>query len=193
RAEGMGMFAMYLYGILTFGALGLVMGQYIFTSESSFFDGLMTRRSSPFDLLKSKYILYSSYSLLVTILLLIPAIQGKIDLMFLLSAFLYTTGPIYFIIFQNAVYNKTHFDLFDKGMMNWKGQSGNMIAITMITMFIPVILILIIQSLWGQTGTRLFMLITGLIFTLTASYWLKAIYKRFLKRKYINMDGFRNS
>ncbi|GHV57450.1 hypothetical protein FACS1894182_06320 [Bacteroidia bacterium] len=191
RSGGSGIFVMYLYCILTLGTLGLIMGQYIFTSESSFFDGLMARRSSIFDLLKSKYILYFSYSLFVTLLLLIPAIQGKISILFLLSAFFYTVGPIYFIIFQNAVYNKTHFDLFDKGMMNWKGQSGNMIAITMITMFVPVILILIVNALWGQTTVCLFMLITGLTFTLTVKYWLTGIYKRFSKRRYKNMEGFR--
>jgi hypothetical protein len=192
RADESGTFAMYLYCILTLGTLGLIMGQYIFTSESSFFDGLMVRRSSLFDLLQSKYILYSSYSLLITLLLLIPAIQGKLSILFLLSAFFYTIGPVFFLIFQNAVYNKTHFDLFDKGMMNWKGQSGNMIAITMITMFIPILLILIIKVIWGQTTVCLFMLITGLLFTLTVKYWLASTYKRFLKRKYKNMEGFRN-
>jgi hypothetical protein len=193
RSEGSTAFVFFLYSIITVGALGLVMGQYIFTSESSFFDGLMVSRRSVFDLLKSKYILYSSYSLLVTLLLLIPAAQGKIGFLFLLATFFYTIGPIFFLIFQNAVYNKTHFDLFDKGMMNWKGQSGNMIAITMLTMFTPVLLILLINALWGQTAVCLFMLITGLGFALTVNYWLKGTYKRFLKRKYKNMDGFRQS
>ena len=192
QAGGSGMFAMYLYAILTIGTLGMIMGQYIFTSESSFFDGLMARRSSLFDLLKSKYILYFSYSLAVTLLLLIPAFQGKISVLFILSIFFYIVGPIYFMIFQNAVYNKTHFDLFDRGMMNWKGQSGNMIAITMITMFLPVILMLIIHSIWGEKTVCLFMLTTGLAFTLTVNLWLKGIYKRFLKRKYKNMEGFRS-
>jgi hypothetical protein len=193
QSEGSGAFVTYLYCIMTIGALGIIMGQYIFTAESSFFDGLMVRRSSLFDLLKSKYILYFAYSLIVTLLLLIPAFQGKISFLFIFSTFFYTVGPIYFLIFQNAVYNKTHFDLFDRGMMNWKGQSGNMLVITMITLFVPVILMLVINSIWGQTPTCLFMLATGLTFTLTVKIWLKGIYKRFLKRKYKNMEGFRNS
>jgi hypothetical protein len=165
KPENSGMFIFYLYSILTVGMAGIIMGQYIFTCESSFFDGLMARRSSLFDLLQAKYLLYFSYSLLVTLLLLIPAFQGKISLLFILSSFFFVVGPIYFMIFQNAVYNKTFFDLFDKGMMNWKGQSGNMIAITMITMFVPVIIMLIINSIWGQNVTCYFMLATGQIFT----------------------------
>jgi hypothetical protein len=193
RGDTSGPFVLFSYCIITLGTLGLIMGQYIFTAESSFFDGLMARRSSLFDLLKSKYILYSSYSLVVTLLLLIPAIQGKLSVLFLISAFFFTIGPVYFFIFQNAVFNKTYFDLFDKGMMNWKGQSGNMLVITLLTMFVPVILMLVINAIWGQTTLCFFMLITGLIFTLTVKYWLASIYKRFLKRRYTNMDGFRNS
>jgi hypothetical protein len=186
-----GPFIFFLYGTMAIGLMGLIMGQYLFTSESSFFDGLASRKLSLSELLKSKYILYCSYSLLVTLLLLIPAFQGKINGFLLVSLFFYVTGPIYVIIFQNAVFNKTYFDIFDKGMWNWKGQSGNMLAITMITMFVPVILVLILNGIYGETVTYSFMLITGLAFTLTSQQWLRWIYKRFLKRKYKNMEGFR--
>jgi hypothetical protein len=191
--KGDGPFIFYLYGIMTIGLMGIIMGQYIFIAESAFFDGLTTRKLSIFELLKSKYILYCSYSLLVTLLLLIPAFQGKISAFLLISLFFYTIGPIYFLIFQNAVYNKTYFDLFDKGMMNWKGQSGNMIVITMITMFVPIIVMLILNALYGETVTFWFMLITGLAFTLTSKYWLTWTFNRFLKRKYKNMEGFRSN
>ncbi|GHU71250.1 hypothetical protein FACS189413_12740 [Bacteroidia bacterium] len=188
-----GEFVFFLYGILTYGLIGLIMGQYIFTAESSFFDGLIARKLSIYELLKSKYSFYSAYSLFVTILLMIPAAQGKISFLLVFALFFYTIGPIYCLIFQNAVYNKTFFDLFDKGMMNWKGQSGNMIAITMITMFLPVVIVLILYSLIGETSTCWIMLILGIAFTATSRLWLKNIYKRFSKRKYKNMEGFRSN
>ena len=188
-----GPFIFFLYGLMAIGLMGIIMGQYIFTSESSFFDGLAARKVSLSELLKSKYILYCSYSLLVTLLLLIPAFQGKINGFLLVSLFFYVIGPIYFIIFQNAVYNKTYFDLFDRGMWNWKGQSGNMIVLSMITIFIPVIVVLILNAIFGETVAYSFMLIVGLAFTLTSKYWLTWIYNRFLKRKYKNMEGFRSN
>ncbi|MDR0507982.1 MAG: DUF5687 family protein [Dysgonamonadaceae bacterium] len=186
-----GKFIFFLYGIFNVGLMGIIMGQYLFTSESSFFDGLASRKASIFDMLKSKYILYSSYSLLVTLLLLIPAFQGKISAFLLVSLFFYVIGPIYFIIFQNAVYNKTYFDIFDKGMWNWKGQSGNMLVITLITMFVPVIFVLILNIMFGNMVAYSFMLIVGLAFTFASKYWLAWTYNRFLKRKYRNMEGFR--
>ena len=66
-------------------------------------------------------------------------------------------------------------------------------VVTMITMFVPVISVLILHSIFGQTVACWFMLVVGILFFLTSSYWLKGIYKRFLKRRYKNMDGFRNS
>jgi hypothetical protein len=188
-----GTFMMLLYGILVIGLLGIIMGQYIFTAESSFFDGLIARKLSIQELLRSKYFLYCSYSLFVSLLLLIPAFQGKMSVLLLLSLFFYVIGPVYFMIFQNAVYNKTYLDLFDKGMMNWKGQSGNMVTITMITMFLPVILVLIMHTVFGATIAYLFMLITGIGFALTSNFWLNWIYRRFLKRRYKNMEGFRSN
>jgi hypothetical protein len=188
-----GSFIFFLYGIMAVGLMGIIMGQYIFTAESSYFDGLMSRKTSAHELLKSKYLLYSGYSLLTTLILLVPVFHGKLDGFLLISIFFYTIGPIYFMIFQNAVYNKTYFDLFDKGMMNWKGQSGNMVVITMITMFLPVIIVLILHGIFGATVTYSFMLIVGIAFVLSYKYWLEWTYKRFLKRKYKNMEGFRSN
>ncbi|GHV12595.1 hypothetical protein FACS1894162_8640 [Bacteroidia bacterium] len=186
-------FSFFFYGIMAIGLMGIIMGQYIFTAESSFFDGLMVRQVSAYELLKSKYLLYSGYSVLVTLILLIPVLQGKFDGFLLISTFFYAIGPVYFMIFQNAVYNKTYFDLFDKGMMNWKGQSGNMLAITMITMFLPIILVLTVRAIFGETAAYSFMLTTGIAFAATSKYWLKWIYGRFQTRRYKNMEGFRSN
>jgi len=186
-------FVFMLYGMITVGFLGLIMGQYLFTSESSFFDGMMARNLSIFNMLKGKYLLYSFFALLVTFLLLVPVFHGKLSLLLLIANFFYVIGPVFFMIFQNAVYNKTYFDLFDRGMMNWRGQSSNMIILTLITMFLPIILVLIIIAFFGKEVGYGFMIVTGLLFTLTSQQWLRWTYKRFLKRKYRNMEGFRTN
>ncbi|GAP71952.1 hypothetical protein SAMD00024442_20_41 [Candidatus Symbiothrix dinenymphae] len=189
---GLGNYNTYFFGIMTIGIFGITMGQFIFTAESSFFDGLMSRKISMYELLRSKYLLYSVYSLLVTLLLLIPVWHGKLSLLSLVSFFFYVVGPIYFMSFQNAVYNKSHFDLFDKGTQNWKGQSGTTMVLSMVTMFVPIILVSIVNGIFGGTTACVFMLIVGMAFTFTSKYWLRNIYKRFEKRKYINMEGFRS-
>ena len=188
---GLGSYNMHFFGIMTVGMFGLTMGQLSFTAESSFFDGLMARKISMYELLKGKYLLCSSYSLVVALLLLIPVVQGKISLLHLLAIFFYTVGPVYFMSFQSAVYNKSHLDLFDKGSMNWKGQSGSTMVLSMITLFVPIILVAIVNGLFDTTAACVFMLLVGMAFTFTSKYWLRNIYKRFEKRKYKNMEGFR--
>jgi len=188
-----GQFTFLLYTMITVGFFAITMGQLIFSTESSFFDGMMARNLSIYNMLKGKYLFYSSFALVVTLLLLIPAFQGKIDFMLLIANFLYVIGPVSFMIFQNAVYNKTYIDLFNRGMMNWQGQSGNRVAITMITMFLPVILVLILNSFLGKSVAYWFMIIIGILFALTSQQWLRWTYTRFLKRKYTNMEGFRSN
>jgi hypothetical protein len=186
-------FSMFFFGNFTVSAMGLIMGQYLFMTESSYFDGLMSRKLSILNLLKGKYFLYTSYSLLVAVLLLIPVFSGKIDLFLVVSLFFFSIGPIFFLIFQNAVYNKTYFDLFEGGMMNWKGTSSNMLVITMITIVAPAIILMLIHALFGKNVTFGVMLLTGIAFAFTSQYWLKWTYNRFLKRKYKNMEGFRSN
>jgi hypothetical protein len=186
-------FVLLLYGMMAIGILGLIMGQYLFTAESSFFDGMMSRKVSIYNMLKGKYFFYSSYAFITSLFLLVPAYHGKISILLVIANLFYVTGPFFFMIFQNAVYNKTYLDLFDKGMMNWKGSSGSMVAITMITMFLPVIILLIIIAFFGKEVAYWFMIIIGIIFTLTSQQWLQWTYNRFLVRKYKNMEGFRSN
>jgi len=188
-----GPFILLLYTMISVGFFSLTMGQLTFSVESSFFDGMMARNLSIYNMLKGKYLFYSSFALIISFLLLIPAFQGKIDFMLVIANFFYVIGPVSFMIFQNAVYNKTYIDLFNRGMMNWQGQSGNRVAITMITMFLPVILVLIINSFLGKDVAYWFMIIVGVLFALTSQQWLRWTYSRFLKRKYKNMEGFRTN
>jgi len=184
-------FFQIFFTMFVIGGVGLIMSQYLFTSESSFFDGLMTRNISMFDILKGKYIFYISYSVMMLLVLSILIFTGHLDFLFLISVFFYTTGVLLFLMFQNAVYNKSFFDHSESGLFNWKGTSGNMLIVTMLGMFVPVIIVMIIKAIFNATVACFFMLITGFLFTATAKYWLTWTYNRFLKRKYKNMEGFR--
>jgi hypothetical protein len=47
--------------------------------------------------------------------------------------------------------------------------------------------------LFGETVTALVLITIGLGFILTSKYWIKNVYNRFMKRRYQNLEGFRNS
>ena len=187
------LYLMIFFFVFIIGGLGLIMGQYLFLTESSSFDGLMARNHSLLNMLRAKYLLYSSYAVFGFLLLLIPVFHGKIDLLFLIALFFFTIGFFFFLIFQNAVYNKSYLDLFEGGMMNWKGTSGSMLMITMLSLFIPAAIIRLIAYFSSPEIANYTMLGIGLLFTIFSDRWIKSVYKRFMKRRYKNMEGFRSN
>lgn len=58
---------------------------------------------------------------------------------------------------------------------------------------VPLILYSILNALLGETVTYIILLAIGLGFTLTSPLWIKNVYRRFMKRRYENMEGFRDS
>lgn len=186
-------FSKLFFAMFVIGWLGIIMGQFIFTSESSFFDGLMTRRLSLLQMLKSKYVFYVAYSILMLFILSAMIFTGRIDFLFLISVFFYTNGFVFFMMFQNAVFNKSFLDHSESGKFNWKSVSGSTWILSMLGMFVPVVLVILVKVLFGETVACYYMLVVGILFTATSNYWLKWIYHRFLKRKYMNMEGFRSN
>ena len=59
--------------------------------------------------------------------------------------------------------------------------------------FLPVIILQVFTSLLSENTALLIILGIGLAFTLTHPLWMRNIYKRFMKRRYENMEGFRCS
>ena len=184
-------FNMLFVNMFTIGSVGMQMAQFIFSSESSFFDGMMTRNLSLLDMLKGKYIFYVFCSTFMLLFVSIFVIIGKLDFLFLISVFFYTTGVVFFLLFQTAVKNKSFIDHSDSGANSRQGASGNMMFVMMFGMFIPVIIVVIIRAIFNDMVANYFMLVTGLAFTITAKYWLTWMHNRFQKRKYKNMEGFR--
>ena len=152
-------FNVLLFTMMVLGWVGMIMGQYLFTSESSYFDGLMTRKLSMLEMLKGKYLFYVSYSVFMLLVMTILVYIGKLDFLFLISVFFYTIGVLFFLMFQNAVYNKSFFDHSESGMFNWKGTSGNMMMVTMLGMFGPIVLVVIVKTIFNEAVACYFMLI----------------------------------
>ena len=184
-------FVMLFFTIFAVCWLGLTMSQRIFTTESLYFDGLISRNLSLLDMLRAKYIFYVSYSVLILFILMAPVYLGRIGFLYIVSSFFYCIGFLFFLMFQNAVYNKSYLDHLESEMFILKLPSGNVFIISLIGMLFPVTIVVIIEAIFNMNIAVYFMLITGFVFTITANYWLRWTYNRFLKRRYENMEGFR--
>lgn len=188
-SAGMKSFIM-VYNYVIFGIMFLLS---IMSYEGNYIDGLMSRKESIYSLLRAKYILYS-IAILIPFLLMIPAmVTGKLTVLSCLSWAIFTAGAIYFCLFQLAVYNNHTLDLNTR-LTNRKNMGTGLQNLISFAAFGLPLLLNFILNLWlGETTTGIVLIIIGLGFILTSRFWLKNIYHRFMKRRYKNLEGFRDS
>ncbi len=178
-----------LYDYVILGVMTLIT---IMCYEGNYIDGLMSRRETVYDLLRAKYY-FNMGMLFIPLLLMLPLmIIGKLSVWMCVGYFLFTAGVLYPCVFQLAVYNKNTLPLNVKLS---GGNSGTMMQniVSMIILFLPLALekvcVLLLGPAWGYFP---FMLL-GVAGILTHRLWLRNIYRRFMVRRYENMEGFRAS
>jgi hypothetical protein len=178
----------YCFGLYGMTALVKIMGP-----EGNYIDLLMTHRENILSLLKAKYYFHVAI-LVVPFLLMIPAmIEGKFSLLMMVAYFLLSSGLLYFTLFQLAVYNKQTVPLNVKMTGKNNVENGIQFVIQMVAMFSPLVLVSVFIFLFNETTAYVVLAIIGLIFTLTHPIWLRHIYKRMMRRKYANLEGFHAS
>lgn len=178
--------------VYNFSAFGLIFLPKVLSFEGNYIDGLWTHRASIQSLLKAKYYLYSLGELIPLTLMIPSLLTGKVSLLTVCTWFFYTTGVVYFQLFQLAVYNRQTLPLHEK-LTSRQGSSGMQILIKLAVFGLPLLLYTTLETLWGTTLTNLLFLTAGLAFTLASPWWLNQVCRRFLQRKYENFEGFRES
>lgn len=178
----------YCFAIYGMTALVKVMGP-----EGNYIDLLMTHRENILSLLKAKYYFHVAI-LLVPLLLMMPAvIAGKFSLLMMMAYLLLSSGALYFMLFQLAVYNKQTLPLDQKITGKNNVENGMQLVIEMVAMFAPLVLVALFILLFSETVAYWMLIGVGLAFTLAHPLWLRNIYKRMMDRKYENLEGFHAS
>ena len=178
------------YNFIIFGILFL---SPLMCYEGNYIDGLMSRKESIYTLLRAKYTLYS-VSIIIPFILMIPTIvMGKISFLSCLGWAIFVSGFVYFCMFQLAVYNTNTIGLNIKMTNRQNLGTGIQNLVTFAALGVPLALYSLLNMLFGEDITALIQILIGLAFILTNKYWLKNVYNRFMKRRYQNLEGFRNS
>ncbi len=179
-----------VYNFVIFGILFL---SSLMSYEGNYIDGLMSRKESIYALLRAKYTLYS-IAIIIPFLLMIPAMAtGKLLVLNCIAWALFAVGCVYFCLFQLAVYNNRTVDLNAKMTNRQNMGTGLQNLIAGAAFGIPLLLNVVLTKIWGDTVTAWILIFIGLGFILTSRFWLKNVYHRFMKRRYKNMEGFRDS
>ena len=176
-----------LYAFIFFGSVNLIK---VMCPEGNFIDMLMVHEENILTLLRAKYYFYCAMLILPFLFCLIPVFAGKYSILMVLAYMLTATGPVYCMLFQMAVYNKTTLPLNDK--ITGKNQMENkwQAIVSMIGFFAPVALVMLMQAIFSEEVAYLVLILIGLSFTLSEPYWMRNIYRRMMKRRYDNLEGF---
>ena len=176
-----------LYAFIFFGSVNLIK---VMCPEGNYIDMLMVHEENILILLKAKYYFYCGMLLLPLLFCMFPVFTGKYSILMVLAYLFTATGPIYCMLFQMAVYNKTTLPLNDK--ITGKNQMENkwQAIVSMIGFFVPVIFVLLLQAVFSDNIAYSILIVIGLIFTLSEPYWMRNIYHRMMRRRYDNLEGF---
>ena len=178
----------YCFGLYGMTTLVKVMGP-----EGNYIDLLMTQKENVLSLLRAKYYIHVSI-LFVPFLLMLPAVfAGKFSLLMMLAYFFLSSGLLYFMLFQLAVYNKQTLPLNQKVTGKGNIENGMQMIIEMVAMFTPLVLVAVFVLLFNETTAYWALGAIGLLLTLAHPLWLRNVYVRMMKRKYQNLEGFHAS
>ncbi len=178
--------------LYNYAICGLLFFSTLLGYEGNYMDGLMTRRESIRALLTAKYRLYAP-ALLAPFVLMLPGVaMGKITLLQSLSWMLFTAGPLYFFFFQVAVYNNQTVDLNAK-MTRRNAGTWMQNVMGLVVFALPIGLYYLLLLPFSETTTRWVIAALGAGFIGTSNLWINNVYRRLMRRRYQNMEGFRDS
>ena len=179
---------MYNYAVLPIMTLGQVM-----CFEGNYIDGLMSRKESIFNLLRAKYYLTSLIIVVPFIVMMLPISEGKITLLSAIAYLIFVMGFVFFMLLQLTVYNTRTLPLNANLMKSNKSSNWIQGLVTSFAFFLPFIIDTTLTALFPKEVANIILIVIGLGFIVTHNLWIKNIYKRFMKRRYKNMEEFRAS
>ena len=179
---------LYNYAILPIMTLGQVM-----CFEGNYIDGLMSRKESIFNLLRAKYYLTTLIILVPFLIMFFPIAKGKITLLTAIAYLIFVAGFVFFMLLQLAVYNTRTLPLNANLMKSNKSSNWIQGLITGCAFMLPLLIDKLLSALLPEEVAHIILIVIGLGFIATHNLWIKNIYKRFMKRRYKNMEEFRAS
>ena len=186
--EGMRLFC----GSFMTGLFIINYGQFMFSWQGSHFDGILISKISFRDFLRAKFVLFTTVSTLA-FLLTLPYVYFGWHVIFVnFMMYLWNIGVNTVIVLFFANRNYRRIDLSKGASFNWEG-----VGTTQLLMSLPIMLapfVIYWPSKWiGFPNVGLIILgITGIVFVLTRSFWIKQLEADFIEKKYTIAEGFRN-
>lgn len=191
---------MFSYGFWTnysYILVVIMMAMGIMTQEGNYIECLMVRKESIYDLIRAKYFMMLIVMLLPFLLMIPMVIAGKITLLFLISMYFFTAGPIAFGMMHMVYFNNYSIPLNATLTKSGSGAGGEVKTISSViaiaALIVPTMIVSGLELFLSPMATNILITVIGFIFVVTNALWIKNIYRLFMKRRYKNMAGFRET
>ena len=182
---------LFLFAFLILGIFISGYGQFLFSWQSSHFDGMMTYNINIHQYIKAKFYLFLTVS---TLQFLIASFYGLMSWRILpiqLAAFLYSTGVNSFVTIYAATFNYKYLNLRKSASMNFQGMGAAQWLQSLLILVVPGLVFFLLNKFigfWAAIISISALGIIGLVFNEMIINWLVL---QFNIRKHKILEGFR--
>jgi hypothetical protein len=179
-------------GMFMTGVFIINYGQFMFSWQSSHFDGLLSSKVGLEDFFRSKFILFTIFAT-INLILSIPYVYfGWKILLIHFIMYLWNLGVNTLLVLYFANRNYKRIDLSKSASFNWEGIGASQWILSIPLMASPFIIFYPLQWLGYPEVGLLLLGSTGLSFIITRRFWISKLVLTFNKQKYAIAEGFRN-
>lgn len=179
-------------GMFMTGIFIINYGQFMFSWQSSHFDGLLVSPVNAKDFFKSKFLLFSLFSTVCFVLTIPYVYFGWRVLMIHAVMYVWNLGVNTLLVLYFANQNYKRIDLGKAATFNWEGVGASQWILS-IPLLIGPFLVYLPFRLTGFPNIGIAAVgIIGLIFIITREYWLNKLVDAFKEKRYTIAEGFRN-
>lgn len=186
-------FTVYFYCIYCFTSYGIGILSRVIAYEGNYFDGIMARKGSLYDLLKGKYYMHCLLLAIPLCCTLPSAIWGSLSTAYVFGQCLFAAGVTLSVLMQLSLFNEKTAPLtasaWGKGQWNSAYQSVVIAA----ALFFPVMLSKMLSSLLDEKTCGMVCAILGIAGMAMQPLWLETTCRRFMKKRYKVMESLRNT
>lgn len=183
---------MIVAGLMMTGIFTINYGQFMFSWQSSHFDGILASNILAEDFFKAKFLLFTLFST-ITLLLTTPYLYfGWKVLLMHIMLYLWNIGLSSLIVLAFANWNYKYIDLSKGSSFNWEGVGASQFIIGIPLFILPVAVYLLMKVAFNPLVAMVMLGVLGLIFIITRQYWVNRLVKSFKARRYTIAEGFRN-
>lgn len=189
---GQGYGAAIFCGMFMTGVFIINYGQFMFSWQSSHFDGLLTSKISIEEFFKSKFLLFTIFST-INLILTIPYVYfGWKILLVHVIMYIWNLGVNTLLVLYFANRNYKRIDLSKSASFNWEGVGASQWILSIPLLISPFIIFYPLAWLgYGEAGLVIIGL-TGLSLIVTRQYWINKLVALFNEKRYTIAEGFRN-